>query len=154
MLFLSSPGDVFIQPTQDERNPVMYGVFSTSGYIFPLDQHIMSNYSYLCLFIFFFSCFHFTLEIIYCFWMSYFTHLSCICLLALCLKAQLCVSTQWLTSEMSLMALSPINTDTTTNGLHTQGRFPILVREQWVSVNFSLKLYEHFDISPTVFVIA
>lgn len=60
MLFSSSPGDVFIQPTQDERNPVVYGVFSTSGYIFPSDQHIISNYSYLCLFIVFFSCFHFT----------------------------------------------------------------------------------------------
>jgi len=28
----STPGDVFIQPAQDERNPVVYGVFSTSGY--------------------------------------------------------------------------------------------------------------------------
>lgn len=24
-------GDVFIQPTQDERNPVVYAVFSTAG---------------------------------------------------------------------------------------------------------------------------
>lgn len=30
--FSSTPGDVFIQPAQDERNPVVYGVFSTSGY--------------------------------------------------------------------------------------------------------------------------
>lgn len=32
MLCFSIPGDVFIQPIQDERNPVVYGVFSTSGY--------------------------------------------------------------------------------------------------------------------------
>ncbi len=82
--------------------------------------------------------------------MSYFTHLSCFCLLALCLKAQLCVSTQWLTSEMSLMALSPINTDTTTNGLHTQGRFPILVREQWVSVNFLKVLWKFWNFTHSI----
>lgn len=27
-------GDVFILPTQDERNPVVYAVFSTAGYVF------------------------------------------------------------------------------------------------------------------------
>ncbi|KTG45841.1 hypothetical protein cypCar_00001187 [Cyprinus carpio] len=43
--FFDELRDVFIQPTQDERNPVVYAVFSTSGYIFPSDRHIMSNYS-------------------------------------------------------------------------------------------------------------
>uniref|UniRef100_A0A9J7WXA1 Sema domain, immunoglobulin domain (Ig), short basic domain, secreted, (semaphorin) 3Ga n=1 Tax=Cyprinus carpio carpio TaxID=630221 RepID=A0A9J7WXA1_CYPCA len=53
--FFDELRDVFIQPTQDERNPVVYAVFSTSGYIFPSDRHIMSNYSNFLLFIFFFS---------------------------------------------------------------------------------------------------
>uniref|UniRef100_A0A8C1KN54 Sema domain, immunoglobulin domain (Ig), short basic domain, secreted, (semaphorin) 3Ga n=1 Tax=Cyprinus carpio TaxID=7962 RepID=A0A8C1KN54_CYPCA len=39
--FFDELRDVFIQPTQDERNPVVYAVFSTSGYIFPSDRHIM-----------------------------------------------------------------------------------------------------------------
>ncbi|XP_059378705.1 semaphorin-3F-like isoform X2 [Carassius carassius] len=32
--FFEELRDVFIQPTQDERNPVVYGVFSTSGSVF------------------------------------------------------------------------------------------------------------------------
>ena len=31
ILFVYVTGDVYIQPTQDTKNPVIYGVFSVSG---------------------------------------------------------------------------------------------------------------------------
>ncbi len=154
MLFLSSPGDVFIQPTQDERNPVVYGVFSTSGYIFPLDQQ--TSCQIIVISVFSYSSFR-VFILLWKLFIDFGWHILLICILYLSLSsvfkgsAVVCLLNGW--HPKCFNGPFAINTDTNTNGLHT--------REDSLSSpgnsdfsQFSLKLYEHFEVSPTVFVIA
>lgn len=129
--FFFLTGDVYIQPTQDTKNPVIYGVFSVSGLVYYNKYCVMHNdCNRLRLQIHFLGG-YFDYFVRYIFLTFFFLFLF-LDFTALSLKARQFVSTPWPTSAWSSTDPSPTRRDPITSGWPTLGRSPTLDPAPWV----------------------
>lgn len=142
-------GDVYIQPTQDIKNPVIYGVFSVSGWVGIYQKRSSSIWKLVnteraclawavvhCICIWIFPCTHLNTFYIN----SYIQYMSFINKTvippALYLKAQRSASTPWQTFGWCSMDLLPTKKVPIISGWPTLEKSPTLVQEQWVSPSY------------------
>ncbi len=138
----SLTGDVYIQPTQDTKNPVIYGVFSVSGLVY-------YNRYCICMYVLYTYIFQVVFFFIFFFFLTFFLSLYFL-FTALSLKAQQFVSTPWPTSAWSSTDLLPTRRVPITSGWPTLGRSPTLDPARWVSPHMNpTASWHNSDFSPT-----
>lgn len=145
VLCLCLLGDVYIQPTQDTKNPVIYGVFSVSGWVWMCQTKSPSavvNTGRGCLAWVVVSCFcicfsKFTSKLHFLYIMNFITKtLAYFSPPALYSKAQRSAFTPWRTFGWCSMDLLPTKKVPIISGWPTLEKSPTLVQEQWVSPSY------------------
>lgn len=119
-----SSGDVFLLQTRDRKNPLVYTVFSTSR-----------SESIHTVFLSVPVCAYACLGTYVC------VHPSALSPAAVCLKAQLCVSTPWMTSGGPSWGPLLTKRGPTTSGSRSREKFPIPAQEWYVASQDTSSLF-------------